>query len=173
MHTSHFRFAAKSVVAALALAASLAAVAPAAQAQRLGGPGATTLHAQCCRWQEAPWRRRSVERHLRGRVRLPLHRSRVAAARAQRRHRQTAPPGHRRSRTSRGEHPPRCELTRLSDTARPATNSRGGGPICVAERHRKIRRKILQKKCGTFRAGPLLAVERSPPEVATTDRNPS
>jgi hypothetical protein len=37
----------KATIAGLALAASVIAVAPAAQAQRLGGPGATTLDAQC------------------------------------------------------------------------------------------------------------------------------
>jgi hypothetical protein len=41
------KFAVKATIAGLALAASVIAVAPAAQAQRLGGPGATSLDAQC------------------------------------------------------------------------------------------------------------------------------
>ena len=41
------KFAAKATIAGLALAASVIAVAPAAQATRLGGPGGTTLEAAC------------------------------------------------------------------------------------------------------------------------------
>jgi hypothetical protein len=41
------KFVAKATIAALALAGSLAVVTPAAQAQRPGGPGGTTLDAAC------------------------------------------------------------------------------------------------------------------------------
>jgi hypothetical protein len=41
------KFVAKATIAALALAGSFAAFAPAAQAQRPGGPGGTTLDAAC------------------------------------------------------------------------------------------------------------------------------